>query len=95
MATLTKLEADEIEKRLSALPEWKREGDALVREYKFPNFVRAFGFMTHVALLAEKQDHHPDWSNVYGRVRIALSTHDANGITERDFRLAKAISEIA
>jgi 4a-hydroxytetrahydrobiopterin dehydratase len=93
MAKITKLESAEIDERLATLPEWRREGDAIVRELAFPNFVAAFGFMTKVALLAEKQDHHPEWSNVYGRVRIALSTHDAGGITERDFRLARAISE--
>lgn len=91
---LTKLDPKEIERRLLGLPDWKREGEAIVREFSFPNFVAAFGFMARVALLAEKQDHHPNWSNVYNRVRIQLSTHDAGGLTERDFRLAEAISQL-
>lgn len=94
MTRPTKLEPNEIEKRLEALPDWRREGDAIVREFKFPDFVSAFGFMTKVALLAEKLDHHPDFQNVYSRVRIALSTHDAGGITELDFRLATSISKV-
>lgn len=92
MPAARKLDAPEIEERLASLPDWKREGNAIVRELKFPDFVTAFGFMTQVALLAEKHDHHPDWTNVYNRVRIQLTTHDAGGITERDFRLATAIS---
>jgi 4a-hydroxytetrahydrobiopterin dehydratase len=65
--------------------------DAIVKKFKFRDFVEAFGFMTRVALLAEKADHHPEWSNVYNRVDILLTTHDAGGLSARDVALAKAI----
>lgn len=91
---LAKLDPKEIDRRLLALPEWKLEDERIVREFSFPNFIAAFAFMTKVALIAEKHDHHPDFHNVYNRVRIALSTHDAGGITDRDFRLAEAISQL-
>lgn len=93
--TMKKLTTEEIDARLRTLPDWKRDGEKLVRELVFPNFVSAFGFMTKVALLAESQDHHPDWQNVYNRVHIVLCTHDAGGITDNDFRLAEAISKVA
>lgn len=71
---------------------WKEENDKLTRTFKFDNFVEAFGFMTKVAFLAEKMDHHPNWSNVYNTVDIELTTHDAgNTVTEKDRKLAKAI----
>jgi 4a-hydroxytetrahydrobiopterin dehydratase len=94
MAT-KKLSADEVDARLGELSGWTRDGETLVRELKFADFVSAFGFMTKVALLAESQDHHPDWQNVYNRVRITLWTHDAGGITDRDLRLATSISKVA
>ena len=65
--------------------------DAIVRTWRFPNFMDAFAFMARVALLAEKADHHPEWSNVYGRVDVLLTTHDAGGLTMRDVALARAI----
>ena len=65
--------------------------DAIVRTWKFATFVEAFAFMTRVALLAEKADHHPEWSNVYGRVTVLLTTHEAGGLTMRDVDLAHAI----
>ncbi len=68
--------------------------DAIQREFNFPAFNAAWGFMSRVALLAEAQDHHPEWSNTYGRVLIILSTHDAGGLSERDVRLAQAIDEL-
>lgn len=87
--------ADEaIAERLRARPEWRREGEALVRELTFEDFNEAFGFMTRVALVAERLDHHPDWSNAYHRVRIALSTHDVGGITALDFDLAARIDAV-
>lgn len=91
---ITRLRDDEVSERLESLPGWRREGDQLAREFSFPDFVTAFAFMTKVALLAEAQQHHPDIHNSYNRVSIALSTHDAKGITERDFRLAAAISRL-
>ena len=74
---------------------WRIEAGKLQREFVFADFVAAFGFMGQVALLAERADHHPEWSNVYHRVSIALVTHDAGGITGRDFALAQAISKLA
>lgn len=71
---------------------WKEENNELVKEFEFKNFVEAFGFMTQVAILAEKANHHPWWSNVYNQVSIRLTTHDAgNTITQKDKDLAKAI----
>ena len=75
---------------------WKQVEDALVAELVFKNFVDAFAFMTDVAALAEKHDHHPEWSNVYNRVTIRLTTHDAgNQVTDKDRRLAEAIEALA
>ncbi|MBO9519411.1 MAG: 4a-hydroxytetrahydrobiopterin dehydratase [Porphyrobacter sp.] len=81
---------------LAALPEWtlRPDGLAIEREFKFRNFSEAWGFMARVALLAEKQDHHPEWSNVYNRVSITLTTHDAGGLSERDVKLARAIDKL-
>ena len=73
---------------------WSIVEQKLEKEFKFANFVSAFAFMTQVALLAEKLDHHPEWFNVYGTVRIRLSTHDAGGITDLDFRLARSIEAL-
>jgi len=77
----------------AALPDWRMEDgrDAIAREFRFRDFSEAFGFMVRVALLAEKQDHHPEWFNVWNRVEITLSTHDAGGLSKRDIRLAQAI----
>ncbi len=69
--------------------------DAIARSFKFADFNQAWGFMTRVALAAEKADHHPEWSNVYNRVEIVLSTHDAGGLSEKDVALAKFIDSIA
>ena len=74
---------------------WKEENNKLQRSFKFSNFVEAFGFMTKVALIAEKMDHHPDWNNVYNEVSISLSTHDAGDIvTAKDKKLAAEIDKI-
>lgn len=82
--------------RLAELPEWRMvEGrDALRRDFRFGTFSEAWGFMARVALLAEAQDHHPEWSNVYNRVEITLSTHDAGGLSPRDLKLAAAIDKL-
>lgn len=82
---------------LARLPAWslRADGLAIEREFRFADFSAAFAFMTRVALLAEKADHHPDWSNVWNRVSIALSTHDAGGLTQRDMALAEAIERVA
>ena len=79
---------------LAGLPDWRRADDprpAIARSLKFADFNAAFGFMTRVALLADKADHHPEWSNVYNRVGITLTTHDAGGISQRDADMAHAI----
>ena len=78
------------------LPDWHPAPgrDALVREFKFKDFVEAFGFMSQIALLAEKMDHHPEWSNVYNHVEILLTTHDCNGLSARDVTLAQAIDRL-
>jgi len=78
---------------LAELPAWTLRGDglAITRTFKFADFNAAFGFMTRVALYADKADHHPEWSNVYNRVEITLTTHDAGGLTENDAALARAI----
>ena len=86
------LETAEIEAQLANLAGWALEGGKLHREFRFANFVEAFGFMTSVALVAEKMDHHPEWSNVYSTVVVDLTTHDAGGITELDLTLASAIT---
>ena len=89
------LPASELESRLAALPGWSLADGKLHRDFRFPDFVRAFAFMTEAALHAEKLDHHPEWSNVYAKVSVDLVTHDAKGITELDFELARRMSEIA
>lgn len=81
----------EIDAALSGLPGWTRAGDGIERSYRFADFTRAFAWMTRAALLAEKADHHPEWSNVYNKVEVRLTTHDAGGITEKDIDLATAI----
>jgi 4a-hydroxytetrahydrobiopterin dehydratase len=80
----------------AALPLWQAvEGrDAIRRAFRFADFSEAWAFMSRVALLAEAQDHHPEWSNVYNRVEIVLSTHDAGGLSDRDVRLATAIDAL-
>jgi 4a-hydroxytetrahydrobiopterin dehydratase len=82
---------------LARVPAWQPvDGrDAITRTFEFKNFSQAFGFMTRVALRAEKMDHHPEWFNVYKTVAATLSTHDAGGLTERDVRLAEAMDKIA
>jgi 4a-hydroxytetrahydrobiopterin dehydratase len=76
------------------LPSWTVESGALRRQFKFADFSAAWAFMTRVALLAEKHDHHPDWSNSYNTVDIALSSHDAGGLTARDAAMAQAIDQL-
>ena len=82
---------------MGQLPGWSAvEGrDAIAKTFRFKDFNAAFGFMSRVALLAERMDHHPEWFNVYNRVEVTLATHDAGGVTERDVRMAKFMDEIA
>lgn len=86
-----KLASEEVQQRLHALPDWQLLDGKLQRRFEFDDFVAAFGFMSRVALLAQQMNHHPEWSNVYNRVEIMLTTHDAGGISERDFQLAAAV----
>lgn len=95
MLSRTRLTDSEVNHRLAFLPGWTLAGGKLRREYRFGDFSRAFGFMARCALAAEKLDHHPDWSNVYDRVTIDLTTHDAGGITELDFALAGELERLA
>ena len=74
--------------------QWRLEGIFIRRDFEFTGFIDAWGFMNSVALLAEKADHHPNWENVYNRVVIRLSTHDAQGLTDKDLQLASAIDEL-
>jgi 4a-hydroxytetrahydrobiopterin dehydratase len=92
MTRLAPLTDDQIQSALNDLAGWSLQSDKLVKTFVFGDFTAAFGFMTRVALAAEKFDHHPNWSNVYNRVTIELTTHDAgNKVTARDTRLAASI----
>ena len=92
---IAKLSDDELQTALTTLPSWSLVEGKLHRELRFESFVQAFSFMTAVALVAEKADHHPEWSNVYSRVVIDLTTHDSGGITANDVKLATAIDALA
>lgn len=93
---IVKLTDAERQAALAELGNWKlaEKRDAIQRSFKFKNFNEAWGFMNRVALLAEKDDHHPEWFNVYNRVDILLTTHDCDGLSTRDVKLAKAIDKI-
>ncbi|WNO53390.1 4a-hydroxytetrahydrobiopterin dehydratase [Stakelama saccharophila] len=84
------------EDALDGLPDWDYDDgrDAISRTFTFDDFNQAFGFMTQVALMAEKANHHPEWSNVYNRVEILLTTHDAGGLSSRDVEMAQAIDAL-
>ncbi len=92
-----KLTAEQRAEAVSTLPGWADvEGrDAICKTFQFGDFNEAFGFMSRVALMAEKADHHPEWFNVYNRVEITLSTHDAGGLSQRDVDLAHVIDRLA
>ncbi len=92
-----KLDAAQRAKALAELKGWTHDAkrDAITKTFVFKNFVEAFGFMTQAALVAERMDHHPEWSNVYKTVNVLLTTHDAGGLTERDVKLARALDEAA
>jgi len=93
---IAKLTNDERKAALAGLPKWQAVSgrEAIERKIKFADFNAAWGFMSRVALLAEQQDHHPEWSNVYNRVEILLTTHDCAGLSARDVKLATAIDKI-
>ena len=92
---IAKLSADEVQAELAKVSGWTLKDGKLHRELKFEGFVEAFGFMASVALVAERMDHHPEWFNVWNKVVIDLTTHDAGGISARDFKLAAAIDRLA
>ena len=92
--TIQRMTSKQIEAELKNLPGWTLRDEKLHRELKFKNFRQAFGFMTQVAIQAECMNHHPEWRNVYSRVTLDLTTHEAGGISQRDFELARKIEEI-
>ena len=94
MAERQKLSEAEVRARLSEVPGWELVDGKLHNAFRFASFVQAFGFMSSVALVAEAMNHHPDWSNVYNSVSIALHTHDIGGISALDFTLAKRIEAL-
>lgn len=91
---MARLSERELAEALAQLPAWQLEEGKLFRAFVFRDFVEAFGFMSQVALLAERANHHPEWSNVWAKVEIRLVSHDANGITGRDVALASAIDRL-
>ena len=90
-----KLSETQIQAGLTARPGWTLVAGKLHREYKFKDFVQAFGFMTSAALVAQAMNHHPEWFNVYGTVRVDLTTHDVGGISQLDFSLAEKMDVLA
>lgn len=97
VAAVAQLTGAERDAALAELAGWHlcNDGQAIRREFTFRNFSESFAFMTRVALLAEKQNHHPEWSNTYNKVAIILTTHEAGGLSERDLVLAKAINRLS
>ena len=91
----TALGEAEQQKRLGDVPGWTIDNGELVRTFTFSDFVAAFGFMASAALVAEKMNHHPDWSNVYNRVSVRLTTHEVDGLSKLDFELAAKMSDLA
>ncbi|MCZ2156260.1 MAG: 4a-hydroxytetrahydrobiopterin dehydratase [Bryobacterales bacterium] len=95
MSDVEKFSDAEIASALSTLDGWSVEGGKLHKEYKFPDFVQAFAFMTAAALEIERLQHHPEWCNTYNTVRVDLTTHDCGGISQRDFELARLLDQRA
>jgi len=92
---IQKLSEEHVKKEVGKLKGWSLQNGKLHREYKFRDFIEAFGFMSRVALTAQSLDHHPEWSNVWNRVTVDLSTHSIGGISQLDFELATKIQELA
>lgn len=92
---MKKLTDAEIAAQMSALPQWELGADRIRRVFRFKDFVEAFGWMSSVAIVAEKMNHHPEWRNVWATVEVELSTHDAGGITELDMLLAQKMDELS
>lgn len=91
---MEKLSEDEINQKLESLEGWTYSEDAISTSFEFEDFKEAFTLMTRIAFEAEAQQHHPEWTNVYNQLEISLSTHDAGGVTEKDFKLAATIEKI-
>ncbi|MBT8284701.1 MAG: 4a-hydroxytetrahydrobiopterin dehydratase [Flavobacteriaceae bacterium] len=91
---MEKLNPEQIEEKLKALEGWEFNNDAIETSFEFKNFKEAFTVMTRIAFECEAQNHHPDWTNVYNSLQIRLSTHDAGGVTDKDFVLASSIETI-
>ena len=91
---LAKLSDDQIKEKLKELQGWQLVNGKLHKEFQFKDFNQAFGLMTRAALHAEKMDHHPEWFNVYNKLKVDLMTHDAGGITENDVKLAKILNSL-
>ena len=92
MASL--LDQKQLDHFIEKNPSWKIDNKTIEKEFRFDNFIDAFGFMSKVALLSEKMDHHPDWQNTYNKVKINLTTHDKGGITTNDIKLAESIEKL-
>jgi len=93
-----KLEHIDVIERMRQIPAWafnETRGGTISREYQFKDFTQAFSFMCHMALVAEKRNHHPEWTNVYNRVAVTLTTHDAQGLTSKDFDMALTMDSVA
>ena len=88
------LEKNQLDYFIEKNPSWIIDNKTIKKEFKFNNFIDAFGFMSKVAILSEKMDHHPDWQNTYNKVTIQLTTHDMGGITTNDIKLAEAIDKL-
>ena len=88
------LQDDELKELVVKIPKWELMDNCIEREFNFDNFIEAFAFMTKIALICEKHNHHPNWENVYSRVKIKLSTHDLGGVTNLDQTIASEINDI-
>ena len=91
---MMKLSESSIEEKLKNLPGWSTKKDKLHKEFQFNDFNQAFGFMTRAAMEIEKMNHHPEWFNVYNRITVELTTHDAGGITDNDVNLARILNSL-
>ena len=91
---VTQIEQTQLDDFIENNPSWRIDNKTIQKEFKFNNFIEAFGFMSKVALLSEKMDHHPDWQNTYNKVKIYLTTHDKGGITTNDIKLAESIDKL-
>jgi 4a-hydroxytetrahydrobiopterin dehydratase len=91
---LTKLSDDQIKKELANLPGWSIVNGKLHKDFVFKDFIEAFGFMSTAALHIEKMNHHPEWFNVYNKIKVDLTTHDAGGITQNDINLARILNSL-